>query len=156
MHTLMLILHVTAAILLIGPVTVAVSTFHSFAKKAAVGDDHAKGIARLLQSISQKYGMFSVLVPLLGFGVWFTDWNTYKSDYFMHTAILLSIIAWAILFFLIIPTQKKAIHSLGLADAGDEPVDLAGFHLEKAVKMLPMFGGIFSALWVVCAVLMFF
>jgi len=154
--TLFTILHVVAAILFLGPVTVAVSTFHKYALEADNGKDRAKGTASLLHRITRVYGMGSLLVPLLGFAVMVSDWATYKSYYLIHTGILLSLIAWAILFFLILPLQTKCIHQLGLAEAGSDPIDLSGFHLTKAAKKLPMYGGIFSALWLITAILMFF
>ena len=77
-----------------------------------------------------------------------------------HASILLSVIAWGILFFLIVPRQKKMMAALGLSDdddgvpsekhAGAATIE----NWDKAVSQLSMFGGIFSALWVIVAVLM--
>ena len=156
MTTVFTVLHVLAAGLFLGPVTVAVSTFHKYALEADHGSDRAKGTTRLLHSITRTYGIGSLLVPLMGFAVMVSDWATYKSYYLIHTGIVLSIIAWAVLFFLILPLQTKCIHQLGLAEAGSDPVDLSGFHLRAAAKRLPMLGGIFCALWFVTAILMFF
>lgn len=150
----MLILHVLAAILFLGPVTVATSTFQVRALEVHNGNDAAKGAASVLHKISNTYGLLSLLVPLLGFGVLFSDMTFFKEGR-MHTSILLSFIAWALLFFLILPRQKKMMAALNLLEEDDmpaEPVHIADWN--KAKGQLAMFSGIFAALWLVVAVLM--
>ena len=83
----------------------------------------------------------------------------------MHAAILLAIIAWALLFFLIIPRQRLMMAGLGIADE-DEDVNDPEFierrkkadelDWDKQKGQLAMFSGIFSLLWVVAGILMFF
>ena len=72
MGPLLTIVHVLAAVLLLGPVTVAVSQFQVQALKAHEGDTAAGGAARVLYRITQTYGMLSLLVPLVGFAIMFT------------------------------------------------------------------------------------
>ena len=84
MTTFLLFLHVAAAVLLIGPVTVAVSAFPKAAQNAQSGSEEAVGRASFLHSMSTKYGLISLLVPLLGGGLLAFDWETHKSNYWMH------------------------------------------------------------------------
>ena len=155
----MLILHVVAALLLLGPVTVAVSTFHVRAREAHNGNDLARGSVRTLFTITNTYGLISLIVPLLGMGLLLSNMSYLREGRF-HASILLSVIAWGILFFRIVPRQKKMMAALGLSDdddgvpsekhAGAATIE----NWDKAVSQLSMFGGIFSALWVIVAVLM--
>ena len=155
----MLILHVVAALLLLGPVTVAVSTFHVRAREAHNGNDLARGSVRTLFTITKTYGLISLIVPLLGVGLLLSNMSYLREGRF-HASILLSVIAWGVLFFLIIPRQKKMMSALGLSDDDDDVpsekhVDAATIeNWDKAVSQLSMFGGIFSALWVIVAILM--
>ncbi|MFS0468796.1 DUF2269 domain-containing protein, partial [Corynebacterium striatum] len=82
----------------------------------------------------------------LGIAVFLTDLAAYKSDIQFHIAILLAVIAWCLLFFLIIPKQKKAVAALEGAGAVD---------VEGTKKQLSAFSGIFNLLWMICAILMF-
>lgn len=145
-------LHILSAILFLGPVTVATSTFHSKALAAQGGDESARGAASLLHRISTSYGMLSLLVPMLGVAVMLTDSRFLKEGQF-HAAIALSVVAWAVLFFLILPRQKKMIAALGLQAADEDPATIADWN--KAKGQLSMFAGIFALLWVIIAVLMF-
>mgnify|MGYP000965120921 CR=1 FL=1 len=152
----MLILHVVAALLLLGPVTVAVSTFHVRAREAHNGNDLARGSVRTLFTITNTYGLISLIVPLLGVGLLLSNMSYLREGRF-HASILLSVIAWGILFFLIVPRQKKMMAALGLSDDDNSEKHAGAATIEnwdKAVSQLSMFGGIFSALWVIVAVLM--
>ena len=104
MGPLLTIIHVLAAVLLLGPVTVAVSQFQVQALKAHEGDTTARGAARVLYRITQTYGMLSLLVPLVGFAIMFT--GNYWHEGRFHVSLLLSIIGWALLLFVIMPRQK--------------------------------------------------
>ncbi|WP_413464488.1 DUF2269 domain-containing protein [Corynebacterium sp. 22KM0430] len=156
LYTVLLILHVLTAALFLGPVTVAVSSFQVHAVKAKNNDPQAAGMASLMHRITSSYGVLSLLVPLLGVAVMFTDPGTYWKNGIFHGALLLALIAWALLFFLIIPRQKKMMAALGLLEADEVPE--GGAHIanwEKAKGQLSMFGGIFSLLWVIILILMF-
>ncbi|WP_425429805.1 DUF2269 domain-containing protein [Corynebacterium pacaense] len=150
----MIMLHVIAAILFLGPVTVATSSFHVRAVEAHNGDTQAAGAAKTLFKITQTYGVLSLLVPLLGLAIMFLDTSYFRQGVF-HASIALAVIAWALLFFVIIPRQKKLMGALGLLEADElegktfEVADWA-----KAKAQLSMFGGIWALLWVIIAVLM--
>lgn len=150
MNTLFVVLHVLAAVLFLGPVTVAVSTFHTRAYEAYKGNETAKGAAKNLLRISQTYGILSLLAPLFGFALMFT--GDYWSEGKYHASILLAVIAWALLFFIILPRQRTMAAALGIAEADDKaPADL---DWDKSKSQLSMFGGIFSLLWVIVLILM--
>lgn len=142
-------LHVLAAILFLGPVTVAVSSFQVKALKASEGDVASHGAAQTLANITKNYGMLSAIVPVIGITIFLTDMATYGKMGQFHASILLAVIAWALLFFLIVPRQQKALDVL--ANPGAE----GSFDWAKMKSQLSMFGGIFSLLWVVIAILMF-
>lgn len=155
MTTLMLFLHVAAAVLLIGPVTVAVSAFPKAAKAAHSGSEEAVGRASFLHRTSTTYGLLSLLVPLLGAALLAFNWDAYKTNYWMHTAIVLSVIAWLFLFIMVIPQQRKMMGSLGaLAPADADPSDVAT-NFDSARVKAAAGGGIFSLLWFVVLILMF-
>ncbi|HJD78188.1 MAG TPA: DUF2269 domain-containing protein, partial [Corynebacterium pollutisoli] len=148
MTTILIVFHVLAAVLFLGPVTVAISTFQTQAVKAQAGDTRAAGAASVLHKLTNVYGMLAALVPLLGVGIMMTD-SAYWSDGRFHIAITLAVIAWLILLFLIIPRQKKMMGSLGLLDAADHDPEsdvLPAEKFDKTKSQLSMFGGIFSLL----------
>lgn len=152
----MIAIHAIAAILFLGPATVANSQFHVRAFDAHNGNTQAAGSAKTLFKISQSYGMLSLLVPLLGIAIMLLDWSFYKSEGQFHAAIALSVITWALLLFVIFPRQKKMMGALGLLE-GDERAAKT-YEIEnwdKAKSQLSMFGGIWALLWVIIAVLMF-
>lgn len=155
MYLVFVILHVFAAVLLLGPVTIAVSAFQGRAVRVHEGDGESAGAARLLFRITNTYGMFSLLVPILGVAVMFTN-NAYWRMGQFHASIALALIAWGLLLFLIIPKQKQMMGALGLLepeDVEDKAYEVKDW--DKAKKRLSMFGGIFSLLWVIILVLMF-
>ena len=99
--------------------------------------------------------MLSLLVPLLGAVVLAFDWDTYKSNYWFHTAIVLSVIAWAILLAMVIPQQRKMMGSLGALPAADaDPSDVTG-NFEKSKAKATAGAGIFNLLWLLTLILMF-
>ena len=152
----MIAIHAIAAILFLGPATVANSQFHVRAYDAHNGNTQAAGSAKTLFKISQSYGMLSLLVPLLGIAIMLLDWSFYKSEGQFHAAIALSVITWALLLFVIFPRQKKMMGALGLLE--DDEQAAKNYEIEnwdKAKSQLSMFGGIWALLWVIIAVLMF-
>ncbi|HCT3316225.1 TPA: DUF2269 domain-containing protein [Corynebacterium striatum] len=145
MSSFLIILHVLAAVLLIGPVCVATSAFPGQLLNAAKGDQAGSGATRVLHNITNTYGYISAIVPVLGIAVFLTN-PDFMPEIRFHIAILLAVIAWCLLFFLIIPKQKKAVAALEGAGAVD---------VEGTKKQLAAFSGIFNLLWMICAILMF-
>ncbi|MDO5374019.1 MAG: DUF2269 domain-containing protein [Corynebacterium glutamicum] len=156
MTTIMIAIHAIAAILFLGPATVANSQFHVRAYDAHNGNTQAAGSAKTLFKISQSYGMLSLLVPLLGIAIMLLDWSFYKSEGQFHAAIALSVITWALLLFVIFPRQKKMMGALGLLEDDEQAAKTYEIeNWDKAKSQLSMFSGIWALLWVIIAVLMF-
>lgn len=156
MTTIMIAIHAIAAILFLGPATVANSQFHVRAYDAHNGNTQAAGSAKTLFKISQSYGMLSLLVPLLGIAIMLLDWSFYKSEGQFHAAIAISVITWALLLFVIFPRQKKMMGALGLLEDDEQAAKTYEIeNWDKAKSQLSMFGGIWALLWVIIAVLMF-
>ncbi len=152
----MIAIHAIAAILFLGPATVANSQFHVRAFDAHNGNTQAAGSAKTLFKISQSYGMLSLLVPLLGIAIMLLDWSFYKSEGQFHAAIALSVITWALLLFVIFPRQKKMMGALDLLEDDEQAAKTYEIeNWDKAKSQLSMFGGIWALLWVIIAVLMF-
>ncbi|WCZ38646.1 hypothetical protein [Corynebacterium jeddahense] len=155
MNTFLIFLHVAAAILLLGPVVVATSMFPRQVAEAQAGGEEATGRASVLHRITKTYGMLSLLVPLLGGAVLAFDWDTYKSNYWFHTAIVLSVIGWAILLAMVIPQQRKMMGTIGaLPPAEADPSDVTG-KFEKSKAKATAGAGIFNLLWMLVLILMF-
>ena len=155
MTTFLIFLHVAAAILLLGPVVVSTSMFPRQAAESRVGGEESTGRASVLYNITKTYGMLSLLVPLLGGAVLAFDWETYKANYWFHTAIVLSVIAWAILLGMVIPQQRKMMGTLGALPAADaDPADQTN-NFEKSKAKATAGAGIFNLLWMLTLILMF-
>ena len=155
MTTFLIFLHVAAAILLLGPVVVSTSMFPRQAAESRAGGEESTGRASVLYRITKTYGMLSLLVPLLGGAVLASDWETYKANYWFHTAIVLSVIAWAILLGMVIPQQRKMMGTLGALPAADaDPADQTT-NFEKSKAKATAGAGIFNLLWMLTLILMF-
>lgn len=147
MTSLLIAIHVLAAVLLMGPVMITVSAYQGQMMKAKDGDAKALGAATTLHRLTSQYGPLSAVVPVAGIAVFLTNLSAFGSEGRFHISILLAIIAWVILIAVIIPRQKKTLAAL---EGGDQVVDFA-----KEKKQLSMFGGIFNLLWIITALLMF-
>lgn len=147
MASLLIAIHVLAAVLLMGPVMITVSAYQGQMMKAKDGDAKALGAATTLHRLTSQYGPLSAIVPVAGIAVFLTNLSAFGSEGRFHISILLAVIAWVILIAVIIPRQKKTLAAL---EGGDQVVDFA-----KEKKQLSMFGGIFNLLWIITALLMF-
>ncbi|MDN5740586.1 DUF2269 domain-containing protein [Corynebacterium casei] len=147
MTSLLIAIHVLAAVLLMGPVMITVSAYQGQMMKAKDGDAKALGAATTLHRLTSQYGPLSAVVPVAGIAVFLTNLSVFGSEGRFHISILLAIIAWVILIAVIIPRQKKTLAAL---EGGDQVVDFA-----KEKKQLSMFSGIFNLLWIITALLMF-
>ncbi len=147
MTSLLIAIHVLAAVLLMGPVMITVSAYQGQMMKAKDGDAKALGAATTLHRLTSQYGPLSAIVPVAGIAVFLTNLSAFGSEGRFHISILLAVIAWVILIAVIIPRQKKTLAAL---EGGDQVVDFA-----KEKKQLSMFGGIFNLLWIITALLMF-
>ncbi|MEV8242993.1 hypothetical protein AB0R01_04450 [Streptomyces rochei] len=159
MTKFLLSLHVLAAILAIGPVTVAASMFPQAVRRVAVavpvgtagGGDGAAGAGaaqddtstvRLLHRICRVYSGLGVAVPLLGFAT--AAAMGVLGDAWLIASITLTAAAAGILLAFVLPRQEELLEDL----TGRQPVERA------RTARLAMFTGVFNLLWATVTVLM--
>ncbi|MCX5558016.1 hypothetical protein [Streptomyces sp. NBC_00038] len=160
MTKFLLAVHVIAAIVAIGPVTVAASMFPPTARKALAepGDAQTLATARLLHQICRVYATVGVVVPVFGFA---TASNMgVLGDTWLIVSIALTALAAVVLAALVLPGQTAIME--GIWDAGGGSVaggaSVAGGTevavIPKATARLAMFTGIFNLLWATVTILM--
>ncbi len=140
---ILLTLHVLAAIVAVGPVTVAASMFPPAARRVPATDGAvAQGTVRLLHRICRVYAGVGVSVPVLGLatalamGVLGSGW--------LITSIALTAAAAGILIAFVLPRQEELLEQLGAEKAVEH----------AATARLAMFTGMFNLLWATVTVLM--
>ncbi|MFI9275163.1 DUF2269 family protein [Kitasatospora sp. NPDC052896] len=152
MTKLLLSLHVLAAILAIGPVTVAASMFPRKARAALAveGADQADAAAsvRILYRVTQVYAMLGIAVPVLGIGT--AQMMGVMGSPWLITSLVLTVLAALILLVLVLPRQEAVVSALAGAEDADSTKALSG------LKLLTMSTGMFSLLWAAVTVLMVF
>jgi hypothetical protein len=155
---LLLSLHVIAAIITIGPVTVAASMFPPSARTASAepGGERALAHVRLLHRICRVYAGLGIAVPVFGLAT--AGAMGVMGDPWLIASIVLTVAAAIVLVVLVLPRQEEILEGLeGPAGAttvgagGSPTVVLAD---PKATVRLAMFTGIFNLLWAVVTVLM--
>ncbi|MET7440999.1 hypothetical protein ACFYQQ_08045 [Streptomyces sp. NPDC005496] len=139
MTKFLLAVHVIAAIVAVGPVTVAASLFPPAARKVLdePADVQALATTRLLHRICRVYAAVGVVVPAFGFA---TASNMgVLGDTWLVVSIALTAAAAVVLAALVLPRQSAILEGTG---------DRA------ATVRLAMFTGIFNLLWATVTVLM--
>ncbi|MFF8018091.1 hypothetical protein [Streptomyces sp. NPDC007929] len=140
MTKILLSLHVLAAIVAIGPVTVAASMFPPAARRTTPAG--GVGTPALLHRICRVYAGVGLSVPVLGLataaamGVLGSGW--------LITSIALTAAAAGILMAFVLPGQEELLDRLKEERAPE--------HRDTA--QLAMFTGIFNLLWATVTVLM--
>ena len=127
MTKFLLSLHVLAAIVAIGPVTVAASMFPAFARR---GDETA---LRVLHRICRVYAAIGVAVPVFGFAT--AGVMGVTGDPWVVVSIGLTAAAAFVLALVILPGQQRVLDGV-------------------RVTRLAMYTGLFNLLWVAVTVLM--
>ncbi|MFJ6539641.1 DUF2269 family protein [Streptomyces sp. NPDC091385] len=146
MTKLLLSLHVLAALVAIGPVTVAASMFPATLRRV-LGDDadaDARTTLRTLHRICRVYAGIGIAVPLFGFVT--AESLGVLGDAWLITSILLTAAAAGILALLILPAQEDALTTT------TDPATAPPTPLNPA--RLAMFTGVFNLLWATVTVLM--
>ncbi|MGW0184308.1 DUF2269 family protein [Streptomyces sp. NPDC003362] len=146
MTKFLLAVHVIAAILAIGPVTVAASMFPPAARRAMASPDdpRAAETVRLLHRICRVYATVGVVVPVFGFAT--ASSMGVLGDAWLIVSIALTALAALVLVALVLPRQSALLEMGGSGVAGDGS--------RQATVRLAMFTGIFNVLWAVVTVLM--
>ncbi|HEY3035464.1 MAG TPA: DUF2269 family protein [Streptosporangiaceae bacterium] len=147
MTKFLLTVHVLAAIIAIGPVTVAASMFPAAARRALAepGNDYARAVVRTLHRICRVYAALGVAVPIFGF--WTASSMDVLGDAWLIVSIAVTGIAAGVLALLVLPRQAAL-----LAGAATPPDGAQG--LRRATGRLAMYTGVFNLLWATVTVLM--
>ncbi|SFN73332.1 hypothetical protein SAMN04487980_103011 [Streptomyces sp. cf124] len=139
----LLSLHVLAAIVAVGPVTVAASMFPPSARKALAEPDSERAVSavRLLHRICRVYGGVGIAVPVLGFATALS--MGVLKDAWLIVSMLLTALAAMVLLALVLPRQEEILEGIGgtAVDAG-------------TTARLAMFTGLFNLLWATVTILM--
>jgi Predicted integral membrane protein (DUF2269) len=147
----LLTVHVLAAIITIGPVTVAASMFPAIARRARSQpeDGHHVAVLRTLHRISRVYAALGVVVPIFGLA---TAGSLHVlGDTWLIISIVLTAIAAAILALLVLPRQSAILAGLDSALATSSP---AIEPTRRVTARLAMYTGVFNLLWATVTVLM--
>jgi hypothetical protein len=141
---LLLSVHVLAAIVVIGPITVAASLFPRHARQAAAsgepGQGRDAGIAAFLHRICRGYAVAGVAVPV--FGIATGARLGVLTDAWLIVSLVLTALAAAVLVLAILPGQRRMLEPAG------------GEGARSAAARLSMLTGSFNLLWAVVVVLM--
>ncbi|MEW1866953.1 hypothetical protein AB0420_01930 [Streptomyces caelestis] len=147
MTKLLLSLHVLAAIVAVGPVTVAASMFPPAVRRALPaegGEPVATAVATvaLLHRICRVYARVGIAVPLLGLATALA--MGVLDDGWLVTSVGLTAAAAGVLLAFVLPRQDELVGQLG----GSRPVD------RRSTVRLAMFTGVFNLLWATVTALM--
>lgn len=151
MTKFLLAVHVLAAIITIGPVTVAASMFPAVARRARSqpGDGHSLAVLRTLHRISRVYTALGVVVPVFGLAT--ASRLHVLDDTWLIISIALTAIAAAILALLVLPRQSAILVDLDSAVTSSSP---ATGPTRRTTARLAMYTGVFNLLWATVTVLM--
>lgn len=147
MTKVMLSLHVLAAIVAVGSITVAASMFPRYVLQASGAEDpdgRAAAIAGLLHRICRGYAVAGLAVPAFGFAT--GALLGVLTDAWLIASLALTVIAAAILAMAILPGQQRLLASARDVAVGGDPRPVA--------TRLTMLTGIFNLLWAVVVILM--
>ncbi|MGS2810477.1 hypothetical protein [Nocardia sp. MW-W600-9] len=147
MTKFLLSVHVLAAIIAIGPVTVAASMFPATLRRAVgdPGDSDAHPTLRTLHRICRVYAGIGIAVPIFGFAT--ASSLGVLGDAWLIISILLTATAAGVLALLILPAQDRALAAAGGSTSSPVPSALTP-------GRLAMLTGIFNLLWATVTVLM--
>ncbi|MEV5989100.1 hypothetical protein AB0L85_29590 [Streptomyces sp. NPDC052051] len=142
----LLSLHVLAAIIAIGPVSVAASMFPPAVRRAGANESEsgisAAATIQLLHRICRVYAGIGLAVPVLGFAT--ASYMGVLGSGWLIASIILTAAAAGILVVLVLPSQDRLLGRI--IDNGT---------IERShTAQLAMYTGIFNLLWAVVTVLM--
>ncbi|MFE4622373.1 DUF2269 family protein [Streptomyces mirabilis] len=164
MNKFLLAVHVLAAIVAVGPVTVAASMFPPSARKAFAepGDAQALSTVRVLHRICRVYATVGVAVPVFGFAT--AKKMGVLGDTWLIVSIVLTALAAVVLAALVLPRQTALMEGMeGMEESIAEGVGGGGQGAAYAgasrvgprdTARLAMFTGLFNLLWATVTILM--
>ena len=134
MTAVLLAVHVLAAIVFVGPVTVAASLFPRYARVGSVG------VVDALHRISRVYAVLGLAVPV--FGIATGAQLGVLGDAWLIVSMALTLVAALLLGLVILPAQARVVTGLHERGAVSVPASLG------------MTTGVFALIWAVVVVLM--
>lgn len=134
-----LVLHVVAAIFIIGPLTLATSASPRFIKQGDAGLEMARWMSRT----TLIYGLASLLVAVLGLAMVHGDFSF--NQFWIGASLTLYIVALVLLFAIVYRDQRTAIHRL---EAGEVAPVQAGRILASSAVV--------AVIWLAIVFLMFY
>ncbi|MEU1592387.1 hypothetical protein ABZ468_05900 [Streptomyces sp. NPDC005708] len=141
MTKFLLAVHVLAAIVAVGPVTVAASMFPPVARKVLAEPEESRHSLALLHRICRGYALVGVVVPVFGLA---TAKNMgVLGDTWLIVSIALTTLAAVVLGALVLPRQGAILEAVEGGVVG-----------ERATVRLAMATGVFNLLWAAVTVLM--
>ena len=146
MTKLLLSIHVLAAIIFVGPVTVAASMFPPLARRTLEAPEagDARGLGTL-HRITRVYAFAAASVPV--FGVATASSMGVLGNAWLIASMVLTGLAAGILLLSVVPHQAHVLAALDGAAAGrDQAV--------RSARMLSMTSGLFALTWSIVVVLM--
>ncbi len=151
MSAFLLAVHVLAAILTIGPVSIAASMFPRFARLALAepGEPKRVAVVHILHRITRVYAVIGVLVPVFGIATGASI--GVLGDTWLIVSMVLTALAAVLLAAFILPNQTRIVRFL---DAGEGAA--RDSVPEKVARRLGMLTGVFNLLWAVVVVLMIY
>lgn len=150
MTQFLLAVHVIAAIIAIGPVTVAASMFPPAARRAFSDPADGRAIVRILHRICRIYATVGIVVPVFGLAT--ASSLGVLGDTWLIVSIALTAVAAAILALLVLPRQSAVLVDLDAAEMSGSPVMTAP--VRRTAARLAMHTGLFNLLWAAVTVLM--
>ena len=153
MTKFLLAVHVLAAIVAIGPVTVAASMFPAAARRAFAesGTDRDLAVLRSLHRICRVYAAVGIVVPVFGLAT--AGSLGVLGDAWLITSIALTAAAAGVLALLVLPRQARLLAPAPNPGLPDPAPANSGFD-ERGPSRLAMYTGMFNLLWAVVTVLM--
>ena len=171
MTKFLLTLHVLAAIISVGPVTVAAGMFPAAARRAATAEGAALdnvSTVRLLHRICNVYAVLGLAVPVLGFTT--ANMMHVLGSPWVITSIALTALAAILLGIVVLPSQEAVLDTLtataapaesgvGQVAAGSARALAGANSVTKAfdpaaTARLGILTGVFNLLWATVTVLM--
>jgi len=160
MAAFLLSVHVVAAVVFVGSVTVAVSLFPRYARLALDGSTAATAVpgVQLLHRVTRVYAVLALAVPVFGIAV--AARLDVLGDAWVQVSMALTLLAGGLLAGVVLPGQRQLIAAVTPAPAGsgeDAGAVAAPARIADAaalVRRLAMVSGVFNLVWVTVVVLM--
>jgi len=145
MNKFLLSVHVLAAIIFIGPVTVAASMFPPIARRELTAEQPDTAVLRVLHRISNVYAIGGLTVPVFGIAV--GAGLGVLGEVWLVVSMALTAFAATVLVVAVLPGQAEVLAVTG------QDLEARTALLPQA-KSLSMKTGIFALLWATVTVLM--